>query len=108
MKFFSIFAFIASAFSDEETKDMSEENTHVNKTEAWNSMVSKIDSKTLKVECAAFKQGRSYVPETPDFCPGAPKNYQGTAFDDQIMLISAADSYGCWCDIAQWFNFLQS
>jgi len=88
MKLFSIFAFIAPVFSS------------VNKQDSWNGALNKLSTKDFRKQCQAFKKGKTYVPETPDFCPGSQKKTKGTAFDGQMMLISAADNYGCWCDIA--------
>merc|ERR1711937_134608 len=44
----------------------------------------------LNEECAKFPED-----QLPDPCVT-----RGTAFDGQMMLLSAASEYGCWCDIA--------
>ena len=97
MKFLSTFAFIAPALADE-IVDL--KLSHVNKGASWNKvMVPNLkDKKAVNKACAPFRKGRNFVEGTPPFCD--PK-FKGTAFDGQMMLISAADSYGCWCDIAQ-------
>jgi len=95
MKLFTIFAFIAPVFSS------------VNKLDSWNGGVNRMSNKDIKKQCLAFKtyagkrdKKGTYVKETPDFCPGSQKRAtKGTVLDGQMMLISAADNYGCWCDI---------
>ena len=47
-------------------------------------------------ECDKFRTGNGeYVEGTPEICLGL----KGTAFDGQMLVLSAADKYGCWCDI---------
>jgi len=47
-------------------------------------------------ECNKFKdKNGDYVKETPELCLGL----KGTAFDGQMLLLSAASRYGCWCDL---------
>ena len=86
MKLLSIITFITPAFA-------------VNKIDSINLAFSQMSDAEVEIECNAFKVGDKYVKETPDFCPGIPTT-RGTAFDGQMMLISSADSYGCWCDMA--------
>merc|ERR1712004_516104 len=102
MKLFSICAIIAPVLSEELFV-----NNNVNKKDSWNAIMANLDAKTIKKECAAFKQGRGFVPETPWICDPKKKKemeknnvFKGTAFDGQMMLLSATDRYGCWCDIA--------
>lgn len=53
--------------------------------------------------CQAFEDldhdsDQSYEPFIPEYC--FPEIYRGSAFQGQMMLLSAATQYGCWCDIS--------
>ena len=60
--------------------------------EQWGNMT--VEEKMA--ECEKFRaENGEFVAGTPEICLGL----KGTAFDGQMLMLSAAVSYGCWCDL---------